>query len=291
MVIVQLTGGLGNQLFQYAMGYALATKHNVPLKLDINFFATYEWHEYSLAPLNLSAPIATTTEIQQLKQRNYSRWQRFKQAIFTTTPIIIEERNLLYDATYLNAGSNCYYVGYWQCEHYFKDLRTALLAEFTVTIPPSHYNAQILESIANTTNAVSLHVRRGNFVSVDRVNAVHGTASLNYYQKAVEYIVEQCNTTPTFYVFSDDVAWAKQNIVLNYTTVFIDANDAKTDYEDLRLMSACNHNILANSTFSWWGAWLNTNPSKIVVAPKQWFADVEKNKEAVHIIPSDWISL
>ncbi|MEQ1733119.1 MAG: alpha-1,2-fucosyltransferase [Bacteroidia bacterium] len=290
MVIVQLTGGLGNQLFQYAMGRTLATLRNTELKLDISFFETYEWHEYSLAPFNIIATIATKAEVEQLQNKKYGYIQRIKQKLFNALPITVIEDNLLYNTKYLNAGKNTYYQGYWQCEDYFKHLRTTLLKEFSVKIPPSKYNTELLQSIDNTANAVSLHIRRGNYVNVDGVNKVHGTTTLNYYEQAVQLIVSKCES-PVFYVFSDDIAWAKENIKLHVNQVFVDGNDDKTDYEDLRLMAACKHNILANSTFSWWAAWLNVNPNKIIIAPQQWFADAEKNKEAIHIIPSNWIKL
>lgn len=290
MVIVQLTGGLGNQLFQYAMGLTLATLRNTKLKLDVSFFETYEWHEYSLTPFNINASIATKAEVEQLQNKKYSYVQRIKQKLFNAMPITVVEDNLLYNTIYLNAGENTYYQGYWQCEEYFKHLRSVLLKEFSIKIPPSNYNAQLLQSIANSANAVSLHIRRGNYVNVDKVNKVHGTTALNYYEHAVQLIVSKCES-PVFYVFSDDIAWVKENIKLHANQVFVDGNDDKTDYEDLRLMTACKHNILANSTFSWWAAWLNVNPNKIIIAPKQWFADTEKNKEALHIIPSNWIKL
>lgn len=159
-----------------------------------------------------------------------------------------------------------------------------------IKIEPSAINLQILKEIKTNNQSVSLHIRRGNYVNVESVNKVHGTTKLNYYYEAIKAIAKICEQ-PVFYIFSDDINWAKENLKLSYKHVYIDHNSAKKDYEDLRLMSACKHNILANSTFSWWGAWLNVNKEKIIIAPREWFADPEKNKESESIIPKTWVRL
>lgn len=256
----------------------------------MSFFENYEWHEYSLAPFALEAQIATKKEVENIIKKNNTYVERIKRKFLNVQPIVIHEQNLLYNEQYLNIKNNRYLVGYWQCEKYFEKIITLLRKELVVKINPSEANQQLLYNIVANSQSVSLHIRRGNFVNVDFVNKVHGTTKLDYYFNAIKLIEEKCSN-PVFYIFSDDINWAKENIKLNHPMVFVDINTDKTDYEDLRLMSNCKHNILANSTFSWWGAWLNQNPEKVIIAPQEWFADEERNKESVSIIPQNWIRI
>ncbi len=289
MIIVQLTGGLGNQLFQYAMGRSIASRNNTTLKLDINFFKTYEWHDYSIGPFCINEVIASEEDFRQINAVNNTVINKIKRKVFGSEPVMIHERDMLFNPAYLGIKDPAYLFGYWQCEKYFKDNEAILRNEFRIKPAPSPANAALLEKI-NTTQAVSLHIRRGNFVSVDAVSKTHGTCSMEYYAAAVEKILSVCSN-PVFYVFSDDIPWAKENLSIGQPCFFVDINDDKTDYEDLRLMSSCQHHIMANSTFSWWGAWLNNKPGKVVVAPKQWFADEEKNKMTRDLIPGSWLKL
>ena len=194
-----------------------------------------------------------------------------------------------FNGKYLNIKSPAYLKGYWQSENYFKEFERIIKEDFQVKTPATELNYDLLQKIRGT-ESVSLHIRRGNFVNVDFVNKFHGTCSMDYYKEAISTIAKHWEN-PVFYVFSDDIEWAKTNMNIKYESVFVDINSAKQDYEDLRLMQNCSHNILANSTFSWWGAWLNTNPNKIIIAPKQWFADEQKNIEAKTIIPPNWFTI
>ena len=148
-------------------------------------------------------------------------------------------------------------------------------------------NKNISELILNS-NSVGIHIRRGNYVADAQVNHIHGTCDMDYYNRSIKYISGRI-TNPHFYIFSDEIEWAKQNFKIEFPMTYVDTNigfdgenyqDDK-NYEDLRLMSQCKHNIIANSSFSWWGAWLNVNPNKIIIAPKNWFADTEKNKQTI----------
>ena len=223
-------------------------------------------------------------------KKNNRYCERLKQRIFKTQPIVINEKSLEFNSSYLQIRNNRYLIGYWQSEKYFINIESFLRKELMIKIEPSAINLQILKEIKTNNQSVSLHIRRGNYVNVESVNKVHGTTKLNYYYEAIKTIAKICEQ-PVFYIFSDDINWAKENLKLSYKHVYIDHNSAKKDYEDLRLMSACKHNILANSTFSWWGAWLNVNKEKIIIAPREWFADPEKNKESESIIPKTWVRL
>lgn len=289
MIIVQLTGGLGNQLFQYAMGSMLASKNQCGLKLDLSTYKNYEWHEYSLIPFAIAAKIAGARECAVSKGQNLSLLNRIIKKLSNKQSTIIVEQSLLYDSRYVNFKGSAYVTGYWQSEKYFKGIENKIRKDLKIRIEPSASNKVLLDEI-RSGNAVSLHIRRGNFVSIDFVNKVHGVCSIDYYQNAVNLISKKISN-PVFYIFSDDIPWAKQSLSLNFETVFVDINDAKTDYEDLRLMSTCKHHILANSTFSWWGAWLNPSKEKVVIAPKIWFADEKLNGETADLIPDEWIRI
>ncbi len=287
MIIVQLTGGLGNQLFQYAMGRSLSVRLNTEFKIDKSFFKDYEWHDYSLDPFNLKCGEADADEIDIILKRRAVKTERIITKLTGRLTGVITENSLLYDPKYKKITSPAYLKGYWQCAKYFDDTESVIRQDLQIKIPPSLENSGILKRISET-NSVSLHIRRGNYVNVAEVNSVHGTCSMDYYQEALRYIKQRV-ANPVFYVFSDDIAWAKANLTGNDNFVFIDVNDAAHDYEDLRLMQHCKHHIIANSTFSWWGAWLNTSSEKIVIAPSKWFADEEKNKTASAIIPDNWV--
>ena len=283
-----MSGGLGNQLFQYAMGSMLASNNQCELKLDLSTFETYEWHEYSLAPFKIVAKIAGLKECAVSKGQNLSLFDRIKRKIWNNQSIIIEH-NLLFDSSYLNFKGSAYVIGYWQSEKYFSAIENQIRNDFQITLPPSQANQNMLDRIKGS-NAVSLHIRRGNYVQIDYVNTVHGTCSIGYYIEAMDLIASKVSN-PVVYIFSDDIPWAKENLHLNFEMVFVDINDAQTDYEDLRLMSACRHHILANSTFSWWGAWLNNNSDKMVIAPKIWFADNTLNNQTIDLIPKEWMRI
>lgn len=288
MICVQLSGGLGNQLFQYAMGRSLSLDHGAALTLDLSFFDNYEWHVFSLAPFAAPQHFASREQVTRLLDEHKYFSSRVARRLFGRRSWVIQEPGLRFDRRWLEIRPPAYLMGYWQCARYFERHASTIREDFRIVTPPSEANQQMLERIRQQV-AVSLHVRRGNFVQVDIVNKVHGVASADYYQSAINYLKKKYGQL-TFFVFSDDTAWAKAHFQ-GREFVVVEGNDAPRDYEDLRLMSQCKHHILANSTFSWWGAWLNASPEKCVIAPRQWFADPAKNEEAVDIIPDSWVRL
>lgn len=289
MVIVQLMGGLGNQLFQYAMGRNLAMKWNTVLKLDVSSYEGYEWHDYSLSPFNIDAAFATAEEVAHLVKLHGSFINRVLRKTTGKGAFAVHERSMLFDSQYLKIKPPIFLSGYWQSEKYFEQSASKIRQEFKIKIPPSEENARLLEDIKNN-NSVSLHIRRGNYISVPEFNKVLGTCSLEYYDKAISYLSSRMKD-PVFYIFSDDIPWARANLRSEFRMNFVEINDATHDYEDIRLMQHCRHHIIANSTFSWWGAWLNDSPQKIVIAPKQWFVEFEKNKAAETLIPAGWVKI
>jgi hypothetical protein len=285
MIIVNLTGGLGNQLFQYSFARYLARINNCDLKLDVSSYENYEWHNYSLSPFNIDEIFATPEECDYYKGTGLTIINKIYRKLFKLNYFLVED-SFQFNPKYKLWSSPVYISGYWQSEKYFKELESELRNQFRILIPASKKNQEFIDQM-QLENSVSLHIRRGNYVDVSHVNEVHGTCSMNYYKSAVAIIASKV-TNPKFYVFSDDIEWAKDNLVLNFETIFVDINDSKTDYEDLRLMSTCKHNITANSTFSWWGAWLNSSKNKIVVSPKIWFKDEDLNTLTSSLIPEEW---
>jgi hypothetical protein len=288
MIIVKLMGGLGNQLFQYAFGRAMSLKHHTQLKFDLSFFEGNRFRKYELGNWGMNAAAATSTEIEDLKKKHFSTLSTYKRKLLKTKANFVHEKGPLFNPAYFYVHSNAYIDGYWQSENYFISAAAQVMEDLYFNTAPSLPNQQMLSRIEQS-NAVSIHVRRGDYVENAHAN-IHGVCSLNYYIDAVNYIAKQV-TRPVFYFFSDDMDWVKQNFDLPYQTVFVDINDGDAAYDDLRLISACKHHIIANSSFSWWGAWLNPHSNKMVIAPKQWFSDAELNAKATAITPKSWVRL
>jgi len=294
MVITKLVGGLGNQMFQYAAGSSLAYSLNTGLKVDKSAYD----HVYKVWPYGLDcfklkpvfAPpkeVAVFTKINQLPSTKTAKLLRFLLGKFTNKRYF-QEKHFHFDPDFFSLSpKNDYYLsGHWISEKYFKKIADFIRTAFTVKTKLRGRNLEFARRIRRTTS-VSIHVRRGDYISDKKANAFHGTCDLPYYRRCLTLITKKI-MAPTFYVFSDDPKWCKQNLRFKHTTLFIDYNQDK-NYEDLRLMSLCRHNIIANSTFSWWGAWLNQNPNKLVLAPKQWFKD--KNLNTKDLLPENWLKV
>ena len=200
-------------------------------------------------------------------------------------PIIKEEYFNKFSPELLAYKEKAYFKGFFQTEKYFSDIRNQLLNDFMINKPLSKQNREMLEQIIST-NSVSVHFRRGDYTKA-RVAKVFGSCSENYYKNAIKLIAENTKEPLTLFVFSDDIAWAKHNIKFNYKTIFVDINSGKQGIFDLILMKNCKHNVIANSSFSWWGAWLNENPDKNVIAPTPWMENTEDND----LIPESWVKL
>lgn len=292
IIITQLTGGLGNQLFQYAVAKTIALNNGVPMKMDLSFFKDYKWHEYSLAPFNIDENFATLEECMALLEPKFSFIDKVIRKIGASNKPIhykLEEKGFAFDSTILEEKPSKYMIGYWQSEKFFEPIKEIIQKDFQVKIPPSQENKKILDIILES-QSICIHIRRGNYVSDETINNFHGTCSMEYYNAAISYMKSKI-VNPKFFVFSNDITWSKEHLDFEGDKVFVDLNDDKTDYEDLRLMQNCKHQIIANSTFSWWAAWLNENPEKIVIAPKQWFANEEMQAQTQDLIPESWIRL
>src|SRR3989344_1821855 len=286
MIIVKIIGGLGNQMFQYALGRSLAYRHNTELKLDISDYQElYKLHRYGLHHLNIHASIASPKEINQLKNGGKQRILLALLKIFrgNTAKSYLAEKKFSFDPSILSCGDNVYFNGYWQSEKYFTNVQDIIKEEFKIKTSPDQDNDAMIKRI-ESTEAVAVHIARGDYISNSKTNSVHGSASLEYYTKAAKIIMDAINT-PTFFVFSDDLQWVKKNLNLPSSMIFVDYNGPEKNYEDLRLMSLCKHHIIANSTLSWWGAWLAEHKDQKVIAPLRWFNNDVNTKD---LIPDRW---
>lgn len=326
MIIAELHGGLGNQLFQYASAKAIALKNDTDLKLDTvrfmhktlpsmqptepvntsdrglkegilnpvfklgskfkrEFYSLYSKDHYKTDPKRVFELASFNIESCTLSTLDILKFH-FTNRVLNKYKFVKEKADYTYDPEVLGLGKDCYLMGFWQTELYFKDISDQIRKEFKVKIAPSQKDAEMIDLI-NKTNSVSLHVRRGDYVSSSTHAKQHGSLSLEYYTNAIEYIKSKVEN-PHFFIFSDDPDWAKENIKTGTETT-VSYNPPEVPYADIRLMYTCKHNIIANSTYSWWGAWLGSYDKKIVVAPKNWVANPEViAKDAV---PENWIRL
>lgn len=288
MVVSRILGGLGNQMFQYAAGRSLANRLNTTLKLDLSFFSKQSLRSYKLDRFNAQEIIATASECNKLRGKEGRLFKVFQKLSlkYPRPESYINETNYMQisESVMSAVKGDVYLNGYWQHEDYFKAIRSELLREFSPKLPLSAPAIDCMQSI-KSCNAVSIHVRRGDYVTSSIGRSVHGSCTLDYYNNAIRYICANVNT-PVFFVFSDDIEWCKNNLCsLNDRIIFVD--NTRDEIDDLILMMRCRHNIIANSTFSWWAAWLNEYSNKIVVSPKVWVV----SNSSLHIAPFEWVKL
>jgi hypothetical protein len=291
MIIVRIIGGLGNQMFQYAAGRRLAAIHNTALKLDISDFADYNLHRYGLSVFNIKESFATPEEVQLLKESESGSLKKMFENLLRRPSKLekthIRETQYHFDPQILALPNSIYLDGYWQSEKYFADIADSIKNEFTVRLPQTGTNLELAQKISSC-DSVSLHVRRGDYVTDAKTNTIHGTCDLEYYERCIENLVQKIHH-PCFFIFSDDPDWAARNLKMAYPATFIGHNGPEKNYEDLRLMSQCRHHIIANSSFSWWGAWLGQHQETIVCAPKRWFNSPSFNTK--DLLPQTWVRI
>ncbi|PZU91914.1 MAG: alpha-1,2-fucosyltransferase [Chelatococcus sp.] len=288
-VTVRLIGGLGNQLFQYAAARALAKRHGAEVKLDLSGFESYGLRRYELGAYPIAATVATADELARIgapPQRS-GFLGRLAGRLMPRPAHHYREPHYRYDPQLARQPLPIFMDGYWQSELYFADAADVLRLELTPKEPLEPANADVADKIRQT-KAVSVHVRRGDYVSNAHTNTYHGVCSLDYYRAAIAHI--QANVTDAhLFIFSDDHDWTRDNLKFDLPTTYVTANSADRGFRDMQLMSLCKNHVIANSSFSWWGAWLNPSPSKIVVAPARWFAAGDNDTR--DLLPEGWVRL
>lgn len=278
-------------MFQYACGRSLALHKKTGYKVDKTWFNNIEQRftqrDFRLDKLQTKLQYATLQEIQKLKQPKYpfiinSIYWRRQYALPYYKRHFFKEQGFAYDEHIVQCNNDVYLQGFFQSHKYFDDIRAELLTEFI----PDNTPAIVAEKEKNirASNAVSLHIRRGDYVTVGNMQYV---LDLEYYRKALALIKEKEGDIKVF-IFSDEPQWAQANLNLDVEVEIVSAPEILPEH-DIYLMSCCKHNIIANSSFSWWGAWLNNNHAKTVVAPLQWFKANDKNTN--DLIPADWIRI
>lgn len=290
MIITKLQGGLGNQMFQAAAGYALAKFHNTYLVLDLSFLEknkkssdifTARNYELDVFDYNFKFSTKKETSVFLSENKNYlcKFYRKIKGLILNTT--ILKDS---WDSSgFFNKSSKYTYTdGYWQSENYFKNIRPEIINLFQFPNLSDTYKKTAKE--IKESNSVSIHFRRGDYASNKHIKSVHGVCDVEYYEKAINFISKKQKNIKLF-LFSDEPGWVNENFKTNFEFETINTNSSITD---MHLMSLCKYNIIANSSFSWWGAWLNQNNEKLVVTPKEWFVNKEKNKTVKDLIPKKW---
>jgi len=282
MIVVKLKGGLGNQMFQYAALRALSLKYKKKAYLDLQLINNHQIETNTFTPRNFSLNIF------KIKATPLSPLLKF----FFKARHAISRNNYDDGINFNSIKFPACLDGYFQSENYFKKYRKEILKDFSLKYPLDEKNETILQEIVKQ-QAVSLHIRRGDYITKPKVFLFHGVCSIEYYKAAIEYIKKKTDS-PVFYIFTDDPIWVQNNFMVSIFSNkirLVNINQGADSWKDMYLMSKCKHNIIANSSFSWWGAWLNQNPDKIVIAPKQWFADPTMNSKTVDLIPSDWLRI
>lgn len=297
MIITQLRGGLGNQMFQYATGKSLALKTEQEHKLDIRELirpstkGTDTPRSFALHACNITDQLAEDHDTDSMRYRGTSTFWRYWRALRMKTgpygPSCYRERNTHFDPGLFRVKGDAYLIGYWQSYKYFEESAVFIRKAFTPDRPLSEASLSYCKKIG-AVNAVSVHVRRGDYVTNPTANSFHGTCDLRYYRDAVQAVGSRLKK-PHYFIFSDDLEWAKKHLNFVQPATFVEYSVPVHEFEELHLMSRCHHNIIANSSFSWWGAWLNDHPSRVIVAPQRWFRDPRIDTK--DLIPCSWIRL
>jgi hypothetical protein len=296
MIVVRLWGGLGNQMFQYAAARRLAHVNGAALKLDTGWFGNEApgdtSRRYELGVFRIDAGFASAGEARRLRGPDIRRWPRIVKKLVAVVGYAgrrsyVGEKHYHFDPEILRLKGDIYLDGYWQSEKYFRDAAEVIRNDFRLKPAPEGANRELMRKIGEC-ESVSLHFRRGDYVTNVNAAAYHGTASLDYYAAAIDAILSRVGS-PRLFVFSDEPEWVKRNLKAHLPVTYVEGNGEANAAEDLRLMSACRHHIIANSSFSWWGAWLGGNPGKVVVAPRKWFN--AGNADTKDLIPEGWLRI
>ena len=289
MKIVKILGGLGNQMFQFALYKSLQQRFpEERVLIDLRCFRGYPKHRgFEIGRVfGADYDAANWREVARLAYPypNFQTWRFGSRLLPTRCSMLKEHAEFTYEPTALTRTTDTYYDGYWQHEEYFRDVRDTILQTFRFPEfdDRNRETAQRLQS----TNSIAIHVRRGDYTH-DKL--FHDICDLNYYRQAISRM-QQAVGGNLFCIFSDDLRWCRERIapLLEDKLIFyVDWNRGDRSVQDIHLMSLCRHNIIANSSFSWWGAWLNPNPDKIVIAPEKWM----HIKGTQSPVPNDWIRI
>ncbi len=287
-----MIGGLGNQMFQYAAGLALSQERDTPLFLAVDMFDTYSLHQgFELERVfGIETPRADKEVIRHLLGwRANANVRRILAKVNFSRPLrgnhFTAERQIMRAEDFFSLSDNNYLHGYWQSDRFFSKYEKIIQKAFSFAEDADAKNLETLERIKDAPSA-SIHIRRGDYLK-GRNKFIYHQCTPTYFLESIELLNKKIQSLK-FYVFSDDPEWAS-SLLSNkgYDVSFISHNRGQSSYRDMQLISACNHNIISNSTFSWWGAWLNGNKEKIIIAPKEWMKGVSSSE----IVPESWVKI
>jgi hypothetical protein len=293
MIYVRLDGGVGNQMFQYAAGRSLALRHNTNVVLDVSYIQDASRkvtaRQYGLDAFQIDAKLCSAKELSI--EKRLARFPRFFH--WMSNRKIYCEKDRGFNREFLLLPDNVYLCGYWQSYKYFTSIGDKLVNEFSVIQKHCQHGEKILREI-RSSNSVAVHIRRGDYLSLAAAAKFHGILPIEYYKTAIKKI-QQTQRNLHFFIFSDDIRWSKENVSsIGGPLTFVGLEEKLQPWQDLDLMKSCQHNILANSSFSWWSAWLGMQVApkheKVIIAPKQWFAG-KKVEETTDRFPEGWILL
>lgn len=288
MIISRLEGGLGNQMFQYAYGLYAARRNATQLWLDLRSYACKPQHGFLLDRFQIEAAALPGDWEYRIPRRYRSQkstvWDRIADGMLWGNLRRLKQPGFGFYPKCLSVPNNRYLVGYWQSEKFFPGMRQELLRQFALREAPSEQSLRVAARI-QACNSVALHVRRGDYLS-SQASGIYAIQELDYYRSCLSHWAEGKSNVQVF-VFSNDMSWCQEKLDLPWPTHWVEHNSALTAHEDMWLMSQAACCIIANSTFSWWAAWLNQRPEKAVYAPPNWFMDKSLDEE--HLVPPDWI--
>lgn len=286
MKIVKFLGGLGNQMFQYSFYLALK-KSFKKVAADTTEFNEYTLHNgFELADIfsiQLDTISSLTFNLYNPKNRKWM-WRKLRRILGTRKAYIEEKIEFDFDKSIFSDTNDRYYWGYWQHIDYINISANELREDF-IFPPAEGKNKELIERIKNK-NTVAIHVRRGDYLNIPLLDGICNEA---YYQNAISYIEEKVEN-PLYIIFSNDIPWCKTTFK-NLNAIFVDWNRGRESYRDMQLMSYCDHNIIANSSFSWWGAWLNENSAKIVISPKKWINSSSLDQKENGLLMPNFVQL
>ena len=290
MVIVRIKGGLGNQLFQYAAGYSLAKRLNTEMRLDTSFYPQQTLRGFKLDKLAIEyKETVMPGRIVELFKSKYLN-KGLRSANIRKLPIgkdeiyILETRSDMMDLFFTEKAKKIYIDGYYQSEKYFKDHHDDLLQQFVPSYEPEMEYLEVVEQVKKNLS-VAVHVRRGDFIKgANDPNPNHYLLGEQYYHNALRYMSEKLPTSAVYFWFSDDIEWVKSCFGEKEYFRFVSLHTKNGDIDEMQIMKHCQHIIAANSTFSWWAAWLNENPRAIKTVPEKRFGNL-------HMIPGGWIKI
>ena len=292
-IIAQLQGGLGNQLFQYAAARSLALRHQAPLLLDQSWFARTYDDVTPRDPLLSLLQIKGSLITQEPAIGRPKRIRRIAQRLLPISPYVYLERapyryDPLLERVSLFRRQNLYLMGYWQSYRYFESIRSTLQSEIKPRSKLDRHYQAYLEQI-QLGNAALVHVRRGDYVHLASAAKVHGFLGLDYYQRGMDTLLSH-NPNLRFFVFSDDLVWAKDNLPYPERTTWVESIDqSDAVVQELHLMTHCQNYLIANSSLSWWAAWLASHPNQMVICPSKWTTDARMTWD--DLLPPDWIRI